>query len=447
MKNSGTSSAIEADLQKLKVFISHQYADSDFAVVIEDKLREWGFKRENIFITSHGSIALGDDIDLSIKENLGNCDLLIHIFTHSSQNWEWAAREIGIVETLPTPPRIITFQIFDDEPNIRQSNLWIPLEETAIRNFVHSLFTKDGFFPGYLPVSPIPEEEGFKRERHSKYIENQSQDLYKLLKHAADNFDTEDLKLVTKEDAPEPKPSEEELRIFITAQSKDDPESFGASSWGVRKEVKRGDIILFYVAGKGIPHAARARLNPVLKDNSEFWEAEIFVKSFKALKTPLPIKLLREIPDLKNWNVVSSRYPFTNLDKYQPGPLKGEVKNALLGLINKNNPEFFLSLPHLPDLPYIGRDAVPTHSDIPAEIDELGRKPFAEVLALRIDEVWKKESKKVAKGAEKKNGQDGGEQAFMVHIHGAWGIGKTSVLNFLREETYVWKVRRSMGRG
>lgn len=70
-------------------------------------------------------------------------------------------------------------------------------------------------------------------------------------------------------------------------------------------------------------------------------------------------------------------------------------------------------------------ETVNAHVDDPAVVDELGRKPFAEVLAARIDEVWRKRPR--TRGP---SGPVGGD-AFMVHIHGPWGAGKSSVLNFL----------------
>ncbi len=60
-------------------------------------------------------------------------------------------------------------------------------------------------------------------------------------------------------------------------------------------------------------------------------------------------------------------------------------------------------------------EVVPTHLDNPAFVDQLGRRPFAKVVATRIQEVRRHGS-------------------FMVHLHGRWGAGKTSVLNFLRDE-------------
>lgn len=70
-----------------------------------------------------------------------------------------------------------------------------------------------------------------------------------------------------------------------------------------------------------------------------------------------------------------------------------------------------------------GMERVATQADDPATVDQLGRRPFAEVIAARIEEVWTTQG---AKGGGRPAG------AFMVHIHGPWGSGKTSVLNFLR---------------
>jgi hypothetical protein len=76
-----------------------------------------------------------------------------------------------------------------------------------------------------------------------------------------------------------------------------------------------------------------------------------------------------------------------------------------------------------PELPI---ESVTIHADNPATVDELGRRPFAEVIAARIEEVWN------ASRAKEAGGGDDSGRAFMVHLHGPWGAGKTSVLNFLR---------------
>jgi hypothetical protein len=67
-------------------------------------------------------------------------------------------------------------------------------------------------------------------------------------------------------------------------------------------------------------------------------------------------------------------------------------------------------------------DTVPTHLDTPAQVDELGRRSFAKVLALRIRAIRDKEAEAHNNGS------------LILHIHGPWGSGKTSLLNFSGNE-------------
>lgn len=76
-------------------------------------------------------------------------------------------------------------------------------------------------------------------------------------------------------------------------------------------------------------------------------------------------------------------------------------------------------------------ELVPTHTDGPAYIDELGRQGFARVLARRIRDARKEEGEN-SKQAKDPRVPRGG--AFIVHLHAPWGAGKTSVLRFLGNE-------------
>lgn len=69
-------------------------------------------------------------------------------------------------------------------------------------------------------------------------------------------------------------------------------------------------------------------------------------------------------------------------------------------------------------------DRYRTQTDDPARVDALERKPFAAILAKRIIEV---------RSAQKARGPSE-ERAFMVHLHGPWGSGKSSMLNLLEEK-------------
>jgi KAP family P-loop domain len=72
-------------------------------------------------------------------------------------------------------------------------------------------------------------------------------------------------------------------------------------------------------------------------------------------------------------------------------------------------------------------ETVPTHTDNPATVDELGREGLARVLARRIRDMREQETR--AGDREHPRGR-----SFLVHLHAPWGMGKTSLLNFLRRE-------------
>jgi hypothetical protein len=74
-------------------------------------------------------------------------------------------------------------------------------------------------------------------------------------------------------------------------------------------------------------------------------------------------------------------------------------------------------------------DWVPALSDAPATVDQLSRRPFAQVIGMRMQEAWAEQS-----GMNHRGSDDNEPSAFMINIHGPWGSGKTSVLNFLRAD-------------
>jgi hypothetical protein len=74
----------------------------------------------------------------------------------------------------------------------------------------------------------------------------------------------------------------------------------------------------------------------------------------------------------------------------------------------------------------------PFYSDHPAQQDALNRKAVAETIATMIESVWKEdERREAARKVAIKN--DDVDRAFVVHLHGRWGSGKTSILNFLTD--------------
>ena len=76
-------------------------------------------------------------------------------------------------------------------------------------------------------------------------------------------------------------------------------------------------------------------------------------------------------------------------------------------------------------------DTVDTLTDYPADVDELGRSVFAQVLARRIRRMREEETRRAAASRDPEREAGG---AFLLHLYGPWGSGKSTLLNFLRRE-------------
>jgi len=154
-------------------------------------------------------------------------------------------------------------------------------------------------------------------------------------------------------------------RIFITAQAADDPDSFGVDSWGVRPAVKKGDRVLFYVAGQGLSHVAITASDAEEDPKSGRWVADLNPSTYFRLSTPITVDIMKQTPVVKDWNLLKGR-PFTDLYRKQPDPLEGDLREKLISLIesknlrfsewleNPNRPRFWVTVGILKNDPYLG---------------------------------------------------------------------------------------------
>ncbi|HEV7672361.1 MAG TPA: P-loop NTPase fold protein [Thermoanaerobaculia bacterium] len=83
-----------------------------------------------------------------------------------------------------------------------------------------------------------------------------------------------------------------------------------------------------------------------------------------------------------------------------------------------------------PQLPPPIHDPTPLHLDTPATVDHLNRRGFARALAVRLERIWREMN---PKGKTKANPKRHAPQgSFVLHLHGEWGSGKSSLLEMLR---------------
>ena len=76
-------------------------------------------------------------------------------------------------------------------------------------------------------------------------------------------------------------------------------------------------------------------------------------------------------------------------------------------------------------------ESVLTHTDNPATVDELNREGVARILARRIRDMRDHEVAAADAAGDRRYPRG---RSFLVHLNGPWGSGKTSLLNFLRNE-------------
>jgi hypothetical protein len=119
--------------------------------------------------------------------------------------------------------------------------------------------------------------------------------------------------------------------------------------------------------------------------------------------------------------------------------LVGELREPIDELLTKRGRDLWeheRPLPPSRDEPWpvspVGaEETVPTHTDNPAIVDELGREGLARVLARRIRDMRAQETLAAAAAGDAEHPRG---RSFLVHLHAPWGMGKTSLLKFLRKE-------------
>jgi hypothetical protein len=117
--------------------------------------------------------------------------------------------------------------------------------------------------------------------------------------------------------------------------------------------------------------------------------------------------------------VINGRQAILRLSESDP-PLQEHLGSDLLELLRNEAGETPKPDAHAGST--LPPDPTPLHVDSPASDNELGRQAFARTLAIRLGRI------------SNENLSANIDASFILHLHGAWGSGKSSVLNLLRSE-------------
>jgi acylphosphatase len=196
-------------------------------------------------------------------------------------------------------------------------------------------------------------------------------------------------------------------RIFITAQGPRDPDPFGASEWGVRPQVRPGDVLLVFTPRGGLAYAARAASEPRKPTGSRYAIADVDPTSWFRLAEPVAVTELQSIPALSSWPVLPR---LTSLDRLQPGPLTEPVLGALVEAVAARNPAFLDWLTGATRRPY----RVGFAADGTAGVDMLGIQDRVEFVASVLAATQL-------------------ETPLAVGLFGDWGSGKSFFMSRMQE--------------
>lgn len=133
-------------------------------------------------------------------------------------------------------------------------------------------------------------------------------------------------------------------------------------------------------------------------------------------KTPAAVEA-----EMAKGEIAVEAQPETGIEPGEAAPQEGEAEMASGGKTSPPPPN----------------EAIKLQLGDPARVDLLDRKPFADVLGDRINEIYA-----LQRGARGK----GDDQAYIIHLHGPWGSGKSTILNFLRDRLrHGWLVQDQPG--
>ncbi len=163
----------DEERRAIKIFISHKHENKDYADAIRSQLTSWGLTNEQMHQSSANEASrpiVGSDLTASIKEFLVGCHLVIFVYTHKEFNWEWCSYEIGLADDLTVGTRIVTFQMYDDPPEIQTERVLVKFNQDGIRQFVQDFHKQPDFFPGHGAFMSNSEDSAIDIRAASLYI-------------------------------------------------------------------------------------------------------------------------------------------------------------------------------------------------------------------------------------------------------------------------------------
>ncbi len=128
-------------MQQVNIFISHRHTDSVAAIEMKRLLEGLCEKdKQQVYISEH--IEGGQDWFRWIQESLAKSNLLILLYTDSSEDWDWCMYEAGLFTDLREAEfgRVVCFHSTEEIPKPLRHLQGIKVDESKIEQFLKDLY-------------------------------------------------------------------------------------------------------------------------------------------------------------------------------------------------------------------------------------------------------------------------------------------------------------------
>jgi hypothetical protein len=211
--------------------------------------------------------------------------------------------------------------------------------------------------------------------------------------------------------------------------------------WGANPNTRAGDLVFMYLTRPETQIAYIFRALEDAQDASDLrkrnpdwkWDHSIRLGDKIQLPNPIPWDEIRNDPALHGWSLQRNvqgamrRKRDIGEEGYYP---------ALRALIVGKNPTIQPQLAALEPAGERASDDIIFRADAATDVDQLGRAGFADALATWLNRIWGENyttyvnQLKLAYETKTPLPQS---SSFIVHLHGPWGAGKTSLLRLIEK--------------
>jgi hypothetical protein len=150
---------------RYRIFISHKHEDESAALAVRDAIGQFSGSLE--FFISGESIVEGENWRARLRQELKDSDLLLLLFTHPTENWDWCLYEVGLFESLEQEQRdepvVCIYSPAGDPPSPLAKLQGVEASPNRMAQFLHRLIKTTEITRRDAPINPNVTEQNIER--------------------------------------------------------------------------------------------------------------------------------------------------------------------------------------------------------------------------------------------------------------------------------------------